>query len=82
MEKVFVMKTKRPTRRFADCLDNSGYPVALEKCKIYRVLTDVQAARDNYLRIIDESGEDYLYPAAMFAFVELPIKVRRAFAEA
>jgi hypothetical protein len=73
---------KSRTRKFAVCLDNTGYPVALEKYKIYRVLPDSQAAQDKFLRIIDESGEDYLYPATMFAFVELPAKVRRAFIEA
>ena len=76
------MKTKRARRKYAICLDNTGYPVALEKHKIYRVLPDAQAARDDFLRIIDESGEDYLYPAKMFAFVELPLKVRRAMAGA
>ena len=76
------MKTKRGVRKYVVCLDNAGYPVALEKHKIYRVLPDAQAARDNFLRIIDESGEDYLYPARMFALVELPLKVRRAIASA
>lgn len=76
------MRTKRPTRKYAVCLDNTGYPVALEKHKIYRVLADAQAARDDFLRIVDESGEDYLYPARMFEFVELPLKVRRALASA
>jgi hypothetical protein len=81
MEEAYVMKTKRSARRFAVCVDNSGYPAALEKFKIYRVLPDAQAARDDFLRVIDESGEDYLYPATMFAIVELPTKVRQAFAK-
>ncbi len=82
METVFTMTAKRTKRTFAVCLDNAGYPVALEKYKIYRVLPDAQAARDDYLRVIDESGEDYLYPAAMFALVDLPPKVRRAMVQA
>lgn len=58
------MKRLTRVRRFAVCLDNTGYPASLELHKIYRVLPDAQAARDGYLRIVDESGEDYLYPAA------------------
>lgn len=76
------MKAKRAGRKYVVCLDNTGYPVALEKHKIYRVLADAQAARDDFLRVIDESGEDYLYPGRMFALVELPLKVRRALASA
>jgi hypothetical protein len=82
MEEVLAMSAKRISRRFAVCLDNAGYPASLERYKIYRVLPDAQAARDDYVRVIDESGEDYLYPATMFAFVELPPKVRRAMVEA
>ena len=58
--------------RFAVCIRNSGYPASLERHKIYRVLPDEDAAREGDVRIIDESGEDYLYPAEWFVFVELP----------
>jgi hypothetical protein len=58
------------------CVANDGYPASLERHKIYRVLPDEQAARDGDLRIIDESGEDYLYPAAWFASVTVPAAVR------
>ena len=58
-------KTRKPRRRsspqFAVCIENSGYPASLELHKIYRVLPDEDVARDRDLRIVDESGEDYLY---------------------
>ena len=49
--------------RFAICIANTDYPAALEVRKIYQVLPDTDAAKHQYLRVIDESGEDYLYPA-------------------
>ena len=67
---------------FAICLNNAEYPAALERHKIYRVLTDEDAAADGELRIIDESGEDYLYPAAWFAFVEVPQAVETSLLQA
>lgn len=56
------------------CLDNSAYPASLELHKIYRVFGDADAHGN--LRIVDDSGEDYLYPAEWFAVVELPRRVR------
>jgi len=67
---------RRPASRFAVCIDNSAYPASLELHKIYRVLPDADAAREGDMRIVDESGEDYLYPADWFAPVELPHRVR------
>ncbi len=67
------MKTqKRSTGRFAICVDNSEYPASLELHKVYRVLPDQEAEQDGDLRVIDESGEDYLYPADWFVVVDLP----------
>lgn len=60
------------------CLDNSGYEAALERRKLYGVLPDSDAESKGLLRVIDESGEDYLYPARMFHKVELPVAIRRA----
>ena len=57
---------------FAVCVNNSSYPASLERHKIYRVLPDVDAVVDGDLRIIDESGEDYLYPADYFLLLDLP----------
>ena len=67
---------RRPAVRFAVCIENSAYPASLELHKIYRVLRDDDAAADGDLRVVDESGEDYLYPADWFAAVELPRRVR------
>lgn len=66
------------TPRFVICVDNSEYPASLELHKVYRVVPDADAARDGDLRVIDESGEDYLYPAAYFAAIELPRPIVRA----
>jgi hypothetical protein len=60
------------TPRFAICIDNSQYPASLELHKVYRVIFDEDAERDGDLRIIDESGEDYIYPADYFLLVNLP----------
>ncbi len=58
--------------RFAVCVDNDGYPASLELHKIYRVLPDEGAEADGDLRVVDESGDDYLYPARRFVLVDLP----------
>ncbi len=65
--------------RFVVCVDNVGYPASLELHKIYRVLPDEEAESDGDLRIVDESGEDYLYPARRFILVSLPEAVERSF---
>ena len=57
---------------FAVCVNNTEYPASLELHKIYRVIADDDAAHDGDIRVIDESGEDYLYPAERFAMLELP----------
>ena len=69
------MKQKDSIPRFAICVDNAEYPVALELHKIYRVLPDEDAAQDGDLRVIDESGEDYIYPADYFILVDLPRRI-------
>ena len=63
---------------FAICVDNSEYPVSLELHKLYRVLPDDDAALDGDLRILDESGEDYLYPAEYFLVLDLPSETEQA----
>ena len=73
---------KNSTSLFAVCINNSGYPASLELHKIYRVLPDEDAERDGDLRVIDESGEDYLYPADYFMMLELPREVQRALLQA
>jgi hypothetical protein len=66
----------RPAARFVVCIENTGYPASLELHKIYQIVVDTDAARDGDVRIIDESGEDYLYPAEWFAALELPRRVK------
>jgi len=63
--------------RFAVCIDNSGYPASLDLHKIYRVLPDREAEEDGDIRIVDESGEDYLFEADRFLPVDLPPKTER-----
>ena len=67
---------RRPAPRFVVCISNAGYPASLELHKIYRILADADAAGDGDVRIIDEGGEDYLYPAEWFAALELPRRVK------
>lgn len=62
---------------FALCIDNKNCE-DLEKRKIYQVLPDDAAAREGYLRVIDESGEDYLYPETYFVLVQLPREAQEA----
>jgi hypothetical protein len=57
-----MKRTNQPQPQFAVCVNNTEYPASLERHKIYRVLPDEEAARDGDIRVIDESGEDYLYP--------------------
>jgi hypothetical protein len=64
--------------RLVICLDNSGYEVSLERRKIYVSVPDAKAQKHGQLRVVDESGEDYLYPADIFIDAELPQSVRRA----
>ena len=60
---------KRGRARFVLCVRNEGYPAGLELRKVYRGLPDEQASKLHLLRVIDESGEDYLYPEEYFVFV-------------
>jgi hypothetical protein len=68
--------------RFVVCVDNYEYPASLEVHKIYRVIPDKDAERDGDLRIVDESGEDYLYPGRYFVAIDVPKKTERALMEA
>jgi hypothetical protein len=60
------------------CIRNSEYPASLELHKIYRTLPDVEATQEGDVRVVDESGEDYLYPAEWFVAVELPWVLERS----
>jgi hypothetical protein len=65
-------------KRFVLCIDNKDYEASLIPRKIYEVIPDDQAEQDDFVRVIDESGEDYLYHKSHFMFVELPEEVERA----
>ena len=69
------------TYSYAACIRNTGYPASLERHKIYRVLSDPAAESEGDLRIVDESGEDYLYPASGFVAVEIPEALQRSLVE-
>ena len=73
-----MQEANRPQPQFAVCIDNTGYPASLELYKIYRVLPDEEAARNGDIRVIDESGEDYIYLATCFVTIEVPQEVERA----
>jgi hypothetical protein len=68
----------KSTQKYAICVDNTDDPAALGLRKIYRIITDPEAAGDGDLRVIDESGEDYLYPADYFVVVEFSADAKRA----
>ncbi|MBM4125288.1 MAG: hypothetical protein FJ246_10115 [Nitrospira sp.] len=63
---------RQPTKPFALCVDNADYKASLILGKAYRIITDSVAAKDDLVRIVDESGEDYLYHKTYFVFVEFP----------
>ena len=68
----------RAKASFAICVDNLEYPVSLERHKVYRVLPDPDARRDGDLRVVDESGEDYLFSADRFVAIEVPAAVKNS----
>ena len=72
---------KQLAPRFAICVENAEYPASLELHKVYRVVPDAEAEKDGDLRVIDESGEDYLYPASNFVVVDLSQEVARTLAK-
>ena len=66
------------TQDFAVCVQNSGYAASLEVRKLYAVVDDHDAEANDLLRVVDESGDDYLYPARLFQKLALPGEVQRA----
>lgn len=68
------MSKKTEENRLAICINNSDNELSLELRKVYQVLEDERAEKRNYLRIIDEKGEDYLFPQENFVVISLPAK--------
>ena len=70
--------TTTPSEQLVVCLDNDGFAASLERRKIYISLPDPEAEKNGLLRVIDESGEDYLYPKASFGAIILPEPLKKA----
>ena len=68
---------RQPVKDFALCTDNTDYEASLIRGKVYRILPDPRAAKDDLVRIVDESGEDYLYHKSHFVFVDFPRAVKK-----
>ena len=77
-----MKRQDRPKARFAVCIKNKGYEASLEVGKLYRVVSDRDAETHGYLRIVDESGEDYGYAANRFFAIELPKPLEKALLKA
>ncbi len=73
-----MRKQRKPEPQFVVCIDNKGYKASLEIGKLYRVIPDEGAAAHGYLRVIDESGEDYGYSANRFFPIQLPEELEKA----
>jgi len=73
------MTTQRDKPQYVACMSNEGYPAALVVRRIYRRLLDPDAETEGLLRVVDESGEDYLYPSHLFLVVDLPPSIETAF---
>lgn len=73
-----MKQRKSRAAQFAVCINNRSYPASLELHKIYRVIPDAAAAADGDIRVVDESGEDYLYSADRFVEIEPPQTVKRS----
>jgi hypothetical protein len=69
---------KPRAKQLVVCVNNEGYPASLEKRKIYLSLRDASAEKHGLLRIVDESGDDYLYPKALFRPIALTQSVKKA----
>lgn len=76
------MKTETPDALFAVCIDNAAYPDDLKVRTVYQVMADDSASRSNYIRVVDETGEDYLYPAEYFVLIDVPVEAQKALMQA
>lgn len=74
--------TSTRERRFVVCVRNAGYPASLERNKIYVAIPDEAAERHGQVRVVDESGEDYLFSADRFVAIEVPSEVRASLLKA
>jgi hypothetical protein len=72
-----IMERADSIESYVLCIDNGGYPESLEVRKVYAVLPDERAAENDYIRVIDETGEDYLYPSKYFVRIQLPAEAAK-----
>ncbi|MBC7930401.1 MAG: hypothetical protein H7Z38_07500 [Rubrivivax sp.] len=72
------MKSQKTDSKLAICVDNSGYEMSLERRKVYPVLPDESAERSNFIRVVDETGEDYLFPTDRFVLITVTREVEEA----
>jgi hypothetical protein len=75
-------KTKLATSRFLICVENKGYKASLEKRKVYVSIPDAEALKHGQVRVVDESGEDYLYPKSLFLPITVSASLRKAILKA
>ena len=73
-----MQELKRNLSEFVVCINNSDYPASLELHKIYRVIADKKIQAEGDIRIIDESGEDYIYPSSYFVSIQVPQTVEES----
>ena len=76
------MARKNNKTHYAVCVSNKGYRASLVLRRIYKTLDDSEAAKRNLIRVVDESGEDYLYSTTMFVAIDIPQEVAKAFRKA
>lgn len=76
------MKKLRNGRRYVVCVKNTGYRASLVLRRVYKTLHDPEAQRRRLIRVVDESGDDYMYPETLFVAVELPRSAEKALAQA
>ena len=79
MINTIAVKEQKLETRFVVCIRDEGYPASLELRKIYQVVPDARAGERRHIRVIDESGEDYLYPADYFVVIDVPRAVEQVF---
>lgn len=77
-----MKKAKQDLPEFVVCINNLNYPASLELHKIYRVVSDPEANAKGDIRVIDESGEDYLYPSSYFVPIQVPQSVEESLLKA
>ena len=73
-----MQRLQTNTPGFAVCIRNDGYSASLETRKLYPIIEDPDAEANDLIRVIDESGEDYVYPAALFEKLDLPASLQNA----